>query len=436
MTTTFQRLYQTNRLDPSLPYLLKDIDGWARKLPSDSPLRHHLHQFHVFCEKAHRSLMNDYDLERLSRPVEPSPGDWQSDEERLMFESRVITTLLKQWEMLREATSQRVDGSPYQTGIELLDRRAAWLAARLEQAVPKSSGAGALFPSPPLVCIGPVTKLQIVGEAPAVIRLPYRALDLPRQAAQAKTMGMEPSVGAQGSWLAIAHELGHVVCERVPDLVEDVQHAVRQAWADAPPEIEALRKAILPWTEEILADVIGTTLEELDFALAAVELALSPETIAIRSDPLHPVGCLRPFVHFQMLGYLAEGQDRTKAEQDTLRDAEQAFEHLAAPLLGRNFEMSAAVTPLTLETVRDELRTLTEKILGARPKAFGARSVGQVLRDCAASRDEAPADTPRELPRWGETSVTGGKRSVLTLPSEETLDPITVVFLLALAIGL
>jgi hypothetical protein len=450
MATTYQESYRKYRLNPSLKNLIADIQRWENCDTTTNVMRHHVRQFRIFCEQIHAQLLADYGVARKKGDQPDLVGDdWQWEEDQLIFESRVINTLNEQWQILRDAAMQHITGSPYAAALNTLERRMSRLCARLEQALP-SRPDGHIFASPPVLYVGEGTRIQFIGTAPAVISVSLGALsdtnpkrgEAPAQLPHSGTgdgtlIALHQDASENdASALSIAHELGHLACESMPHLIDDLKTKLREKWRNDTAQMAALHDVMIGWTEEILADMFGTALEGYDFAVSASKLALAPESLFVLGDSEHPIRAIRPFVHVDLLNYFAKRQVPMNHSRSAVERLEGSLTNFITPLLGRRVSLNDSVTVLTLDIVREQLQRMTQLILSAKPAAFQGRTVGEVLVACVASAAiDEPAGDP-ELLDWGETSIAEVAGQVLRLPSDEALEPITILLLLAVAVGL
>lgn len=372
MPREFKRhiLYK-DRLNAAWEGLTKDVERWRDTLPEDTAIKHHLGQFRVFCEEAHRCLMEAY----------PN-GGWG----RLTFRSLVIGVLTSQWMLLRQVASQRLPGHPYQEGLEKFDRQAADNYRRLSQVLPQEVGKH-LSLSPPLLYLGRLAELTLFGpNAPAVLSVPFGVL----------------YEGEGRSARAIPHEVSHAVFKQLSSFLPELKRQVLNFLAGTQPnrQQEVLHEMIMGWLDDIVADLVGTALDGPAFAQSALWITVSSDATVGITDEEHPVPLLRPYVHLEALKHLTKKEPGYgQAHAAGIESFKDEFSKVVGTRLSRRFESVPALTVISLKTVKDEMVKVIEPVLDSKLDALGGMSLGEVLVACAASK---PGDTDVALPGWGE----------------------------------
>ncbi len=252
--------------------------------------------------------------------------------------------------------------------------------------------------------IGRATELRLFGNAPAVIDVPFGALYGDMQNNGAAFGPLKASdVPSSQSALGIAHELGHIICDRLPDLIPDIEGQVRIGLnrIRSTRQQRTIQDAVLPWLEEIVADMFGTALDDLSFARGALKRTNSPVDLLDRGDRTHPIMVIRPYVHLATLSYLAQQIPNYRVTQDDITRLAKDIDTVARGRLDRRFEFASAVTAVPLKAVMEEMLKVVGEIFLAKPGVFREQkmTIGDLLVACANAVPDPDACT---LPTWGD----------------------------------
>lgn len=410
------------RIKAAKASLLNDVELWlstelgSTKADRSSMIRHHVKEFSLFIHGA---------LKNFEEQIGLDANDW----ERADFRALVVGMLTTRWILLRETASQRVVGSPYCDKLNELDELTAGYYFCIRQVIKKLAGEEVvkqMLPFAPRICLGRLAEITIFNRnVPLILSVPLGAIFDEKNTSHLKNPNR----------LAIAHEIGHAFLLQFPELIEQVKEQLQTQWVqskgqEAPRRMITLRKMMLNWCEEILADMIGTAVAGPDFAESAFIVMATSEAIAGMTDGAHPPAPVRPFTHITVLDYIAHvGTDVPEASaldekarslrvvvEKGLTDAQtmnlpvtvdqikNRATNVFEAQLSRQFKSLSALAFVTLAMVRDELIDMIAKILNdIKPPVLGKeQNVGSFLVECY--KTAKPTDSVEELVSWGTIS--------------------------------
>jgi hypothetical protein len=144
----------------------------------------------------------------------------------------------------------------------------------------------------------------------------------------------DPANSAETDWKPIAHELGHYIywnscfktkaqpnfaeADRDPVFAQDIEYTLQTAEKFSSfDELKkrALTSLMIAWSEEMFADLVGTSLLRKDYAVSAQNLFLrqleNPKAPRFTDDIDHPIPYLRPYVCAEALKLVQNKQEST-----------------------------------------------------------------------------------------------------------------------------
>jgi hypothetical protein len=200
--------------------------------------------------------------------------------------------------------------------------------------------------------------LTYFQKTPTIRLLPYAPLAL---------IGLDLTAIADPTRLvAVAHEVGHHVYRQMTtNYAANVDAQIAQR-AAAPAADAQVPTWLLPWAEEVFADVYGVLVAG-PIAGLSVQAMLAAELpgILLQDDADHPLPALRPEIAIAVLRKLAaqggEGDDRLGQTADLLAQQWQAF--LAARAVGDAFTPAAGGAAVPLAEARVQLHRYVGALL-------------------------------------------------------------------------
>lgn len=143
----------------------------------------------------------------------------------------------------------------------------------------------------------PTPGLLIYFNKVASIRyLPYTRIPI---------LGIPHSFSGPERWSAIPHELGHYIFWNLGDKFGRTREIQKQLKEEAKKYLagseidEQQIKFVIPWLEEVFSDIVGTRIDNLNFAASSDEFVRSQagnENDLVLNDGHHPPLSIRPFV--------------------------------------------------------------------------------------------------------------------------------------------
>lgn len=417
----------SDRLDVAWASLFDDINRWKAKLalqPKNHLVHHHVCQFEEYIDRAYKALITD------SSQVQ------QADSmEVLDFRALVIGVFTAQWLLLQNVAAQRIDGSPYQKGVDELDNLVIVYYARLYHVFTEKIAADKLdnkyrqkpFATfAPLVYLGSVAQLAVFNQRiPLMLSIPLGALELPQNPEQIKNSEEEVAQIR----MAIPHEVAHAIFAQVPELINEIKEKLKtelnEGRFDAKSDAEemsrrdhVLYEMAIEWTDEICADLIGTALAGELYAQSACWTMSGTTLTAGITDVTHPPAVLRPIIHLLALSTLMNKKVRfEKTLYYFKREITESGNQVSVDFsLDRRFRSVPALMFVRLETVSDILCHLVQRILTLPLETLFNESLGALL---PAIYQLQKAELPSEaLPKWGEDPAIKDNEFVLDFPAD------------------
>lgn len=447
----------SERIDSAAETLLADIALWSapemqESLAANDPngmMLHHIQQFQYFAVSA----LELFDEQSRYSTYSSEQAD---------FRALVVGMLSTRWSLLRQATIQRVGGSPYGKRICELDKKASTYYFRLRNALGNMAGAEkakSMRPFAPRVFLGRVANITIYNRTvPLVLGVPVGAAFQP--------MGQDDHINP--SELAMAHEIGHAFLLQLPGVLTDVQRQLEDQWnisLAAQSQLhrsQALRRMMVGWCEEVLADMIGTALAGPEFVESALSVMATPEGEIGLTDGVHPPAPVRPFIHIKVLEHLVDTTPRASsdgswgspenrpdlvpqsaalpAKTSELRAEAEKYvggsrplelqaradrvrtqsESIFDPHLGRQLRSLPTLAFVTLSDVQQQLEEMVNFVLTtATLRDLGeGKTFGEFLVDCYRLRHEEIAD---EKEAWGMPVLGADEFALEFSPFPDTL---------------
>jgi hypothetical protein len=241
--------------------------------------------------------------------------------------------------------------------------------------------------------LAPAVRNQIIEETavltyyqktPTVRLLPYAPLAL---------IGVDlTAIHDTARLLAIAHEAGHHVYRQMTvNYLAGVDEQVAERMA-LPSEAAAPPAWLLPWAEEIFADVYSVLVAGPVAGLSAQEMLMaeSPAVLLV-DDADHPLPALRPVIAVLALQKLAalDANGAERLQLSATRLDEQWSAYLAEQQVGSAFTPAGGGEAVTLAAARQHLAEYVEVLLEGGPTALG-----QTFKPRRWSKGLADAATP------------------------------------------
>lgn len=398
--------FYRDRLDTAWRSLRKDIvERWRNiDFGEDKVIAHHIQEFEKFSKSAYERLKSS------------PPSTLESED----FRAIVIGVLTAYWNLLRQVATQRLENSPYREDLKELDQLSIRDYHRLRTVLPQQLK-GKVSTCAPIIHLGDISMLTIYNQQPLVLSTPINAID-------------RDDPNAERSRASISHEIAHAILIQVPEILDELNSHLSSIGENLSGLRKVLNNMIVGWLEEILADMIGTTLARDIFVVSAIWITATSETNVGLADDKHPPTVIRPFIHLKVLEHLEQldlYKSPAREEQIAqLKDSynkklenlsEQFMEQTVGNRLERQFKSIPALTFITLKDVKEALEETVILLLkskgeqGSLPlKALDGETIGDLLTECAQHADIQPADNQR-VP-WGDIPTEDSENFILPLP--------------------
>lgn len=263
----------TNRLATALDNLAQDIGLWQGDLGLES-IEHHVDQMELFYDFAHQCLAD----------LQQNPNLVMVDEPQA-YEAVVIGVLTSLWRLLQRTILQATNGSPYANKLKELNAFTAQRYFSIYRALPEN-GQKEMPVHPPLVHLGKMSRLSMVQYGPSIVNIPFGAMS------------------DHDIRFSISHELGHVLLNTFPELVEQLKTCILSE-IDGDMKTKTIQKVILNWLEEILCDLIGVGLDNFNFSNSGIWVMSSVDSRVGLSDERHPESTIRPHIYQTVMTQMA-----------------------------------------------------------------------------------------------------------------------------------
>ena len=215
--------------------------------------------------------------------------------------AQVLNTLDQYWTPLGRVAEQR-QIKQYRDLLDQGTEMARKYLARLGLDLP---GALVYFDKVTTIQRYPYTNIPFIG-------IPYYVMKSPGQ-----NTG-EPSESPERDWMGVAHEIGHYVYwnlkgdptallkhhKEIKQGAEEVLKQFLQGQQISADQSEALIAMLLPWQEEIFADILGTQLGGDEFICSLqtiIECSAGNADDLMQDDGIHPILYLRAWVREEAL---------------------------------------------------------------------------------------------------------------------------------------
>ncbi len=386
-------------------------------------IRFQITEFEVFATSVDVALEGDFSTTFLNKARQAPGTDEQAHKQERACE-RVVNFIALQWSVLRAMALQRMPGSPYLLGqskalcgITHLDAYTETLFSQLLTGLNKLDAdlaQGKLFPKQgkptqngqsglvvvlrnayPMLYLGGCAKVQFIGEIPPIVSLPLAALYVDETEANARPASepvptlsedaagpVNPDAATQPIYrrddqaMFVGHELGHILLNQVPELLDQIQSALLingitklskpVKGANGQLGLSLRKRMILlnliqPWLEELLADLFGAVLLGAPFISESLELGAAPGAPLAGASQGYPPGILRPWLMLHMFEELKAryaNTDRVVPDtwarlQNALDAVKTEVEQRTQASLGEPFDLPDTVAIIRQQDVLD-----------------------------------------------------------------------------------
>lgn len=426
-----------------------DHEAKRRALVAISRIYFHVQQFDIFWSTVDRYLERAFVARFLATVPEQDvlelleglPPDEQGQllHALELFREQVVDFLAMIWSVLHNMAFQRLPGGPYLlsepgvryaisdlemytelwfkrllTGLKRLDDDLAQgrVAGRRKLQQDESRRTGfveVLKNSYPILYLGGNAKVQFIGDFPPILSLPLDALYVDEK--QRSSTTSRPKLTSEmperefkqdDQAMFVGHELGHIVLQRVPGLFEDIKAEVSRKIEEliGPPadsktllrsrQRKILLDLMLPWLEEIIADLFGATLLGPVFIKESLELGVAPDAPLAGASQSHPPSVIRPWLMLHLFEHLHKQYDSWEGAdwQDTVLTEEldrvrSEVEQRTQAALDQRFDIPRTLTIIRQQDVLDLAYEFVDLILKARPALLKGAPLSQLLFSCS-----------------------------------------------------
>jgi hypothetical protein len=325
----------------------------------------------------------------------------------------VMGVISSKWTLLRQVAQQRLENSPYSAQLEKLDLLIGAYYSKLRNAFPDEIQKS-ISEIQPIAYFGHLPQLNLFNYgAPGIISIPWGAM-----------YEGEDSI----SQLAIPHEIAHSIFEQLPEFLPELKSKIKMM-ADDNRQSKMLYELISDWTNEIVADLIGTALGGPKFVESAIRLATVSNSLAEMATAIeHPPILLRPRIHLEAFKHVNKLPDGSTNEA-AVKPLEDQYKIIADGQCDNLFTGLRGLTVINCAEVGNALVKVVNKILEANLDSLGNISLGDLLLNCVTKdwqvlpRKMLSSAGFKRLRRWRTVELLKSNAPVvLDLPNTSDLD--------------